>query len=57
MKKISTQSISHVSYETSKREDVAPRQKTLDFIRSFARACQSLSLSDGRSGLSAIVLN
>lgn len=56
MKKISTPSISQVSCETW-REDVAPRRKTLDFIRNFARSCRSVNLSEPRSALSVIVLN
>ena len=57
MKKISTPPISQVSCETPWREDVAPRRKTLDFIRNFARSCRSVNLSDSRSELSVIVLN
>lgn len=57
MKKIFTQSVSEVSVETQRQEDAVPRQKTLNFIRNFARACQGINLTESRTELSVMVLN
>lgn len=57
MQNSSTQSKSMVSSENQKSGDVAPRQKTIDFLRQFARACQSINLSDNNSQLGVMVLN
>lgn len=57
MKKISTPSVSRQEDANVSEKLYEPRKKTLDFVRNFARVCQSLPLCEGRGNLSAIVLN
>ncbi|MDE5567716.1 MAG: hypothetical protein K2K00_02485 [Muribaculaceae bacterium] len=57
MKKISTPLISESEEPMMSDKSFGPRKSTLEFIRNFARACQTLPLRNDEGELSAFVLN
>lgn len=57
MKKFSTPLISKSEESEVSEQSCGPRKSTLDFIRNFARACQTLPLRNDDGELSAFVLN
>lgn len=57
MKKFYTLTSEPDSCQDSSQEPVQPRLSTIEFIRSFARACQSVASDDIPPALSAVVLN
>ena len=57
MKKFSTPLISKSDESEDPEQSFGPRKSTLDFIRNFARACQSLPLRNDGGKLSAFMLN
>lgn len=57
MKQISTPSFRQFNNEPSQYEAVRPSKMTLEFIRSFARACKPLQMSKGLLNMSTIIIN
>lgn len=57
MKKFSTPYLERQIVVSADASDFAPRLSTIEFIKSFARACQSLPLQSSSPALSSVVLN
>ena len=58
MKQISTPSLKRLEVEQSCYDDgVRPSKLTLEFIKSFARACKPLQMNRSALDLSTIVVN
>lgn len=57
MKKVYTITTEVDNSQDASATPVQPRLSTLEFIRSFARACQSVAGDDMPADLSAVVLN
>lgn len=57
MTKGSTQLSESAAMSASGREDVAPRRKTIEFLRQFARVYCAAGLNDSKTELNGLVLN